>query len=359
MKILYITRKYPPMVGGMESFSYNLYNNFDKKDADVTLVSLGKKQINLIWFVPYVFFRTLFTASKYDVIFIGDAVLSIVGFFTKLFYPKKTVVVNVFGLDITFKNKIYQIYLKLFYNKFDKYISISRETDNILHQKTDCNSVIITPGIEAAEINAASEEEKRTFRKKYGISENDLVLVTVGRLVRRKGVLWFTENVMPMLKGKNVKYLVVGGGEDKELIEAAVGKLDLSSEVKLLGRVSDEELSEVYKCSDVFVMPNIHVENDMEGFGIVAAEASMHGLIVTASGIEGIKDAIIDGKNGFLLESGNAEQYYEKITDIAAHLSDYKAMTRDFSEFTQVNYNWKHICSQYIDLFKNLIEDKN
>jgi len=357
LKVLYITRKYPPCVGGMENFSYNLFNNFDRNDIDIDLIKLGKKQINLIWFLPYAFFKTLFLAKNYDIIFCGDALLSVIGFFTKVFFRKKKVVVNVFGLDITYKNLIYQFYLKMFYNKFDMYISISKETDRTLQNRGVYKSTIITPGID---VNIKDENlviSDEDFRKKYSIAKDDVILITVGRLVKRKGVAWFLENVMPKLMNHNVKYLIVGNGDDRENIEKIIDDKDLSSKVQLLGRVTDEDLSAVYSYSDIFVMPNIHVENDMEGFGIVAAEASLYGLIVIASGIEGIKDAIINEKNGYLLESKNIEQYAEKITDISENLNKYKELSKEFRLFTKKEYDWKKICNEYVNLFNLLLNE--
>lgn len=354
-KVLYITRKFPPMIGGMENFSYNLYKGLSENDeVDIKLISLGKKQKNLMWFVPYALFVTLFTASRYDIIFVGDAVLSIIGFITKLFYHHKKVVVNVFGLDITYKNKFYQFYLKIFYKCFDKYISISRETDNLLHKKGNFDSIIITPGVNCS-VFKVNENKWIEISKRYNISKGDTVLITVGRLVKRKGVEWFVRNVMPFFKTKSVKYLIAGTGDQESRIRETISELDLKDQVIMLGRVSDEELASLYNNADIFIMPNIPVKGDAEGFGIVAAEAGANGLIVLASGIEGIKDAIIDGENGFLLESGNADQYYKKISDIMQNCDHYRSLSKKFAGFTNDNFSWKHICGEYVKLFKELI----
>lgn len=356
-RILYITRKYPPMVGGMENFSYNLYTGLsENNNIDIKLISLGKKQKNLIWFVPYALFYTLVNASKYDIIFIGDAVLSIIGFLAKIFY-KKRVIINVFGLDITHKNWLYQFYLKCFYNCFDKYITISHETDDLLQKRGIYDSVIITPGVNCdySQKNGTDWEE---LCQRHSINKSDTVLITVGRLVKRKGAEWFIRNVMPLLKNKPIKYLIVGVGESEQNIRKAISEYDLDDQVKLLGKVNEEDLVSLYKNSNIFVMPNISIEGDAEGFGIVAVEASASGLIVLASGIEGIKDAIIDGKNGFLMQSGNTDQYFKKIIDIVHNPDYYKSLAPKFKEYTQVNYSWEHICSKYIDLFKKMLESE-
>ena len=74
----------------------------------------------------------------------------------------------------------------------------------------------------------------------------------------------------------------------------------------MLGYVTDETRDILFNTCDVFVQPNIKVAGDMEGFGISVIEAASCEIPVIASNIEGLKDAIKDGQNGFLVESGNA-----------------------------------------------------
>ena len=357
IKLLYITRKYPPAVGGMENFSYNLYNNFDPDEVSADIISLGKSQKHLVWFLPYAGIKTLIKAKKYDVIFVGDALMSGIGFFTKLLYPRKKVVVNVFGLDITYKNPLYQFYLKLFYNKFDKYISISRETDNTFRKRGGKRSCVINCGVDTEQFSGKCADYSEICRKN-NIADDDVVLVTVGRLVKRKGVEWFVRNVMPKLKDQKVKYLIVGGGEDHDRIAQCIEEKGLGDKVKMLGRVETEELNSIYTHADAFIMPNIHVEGDMEGFGLVAVEASLAGLAVFASGIEGIRDAVIDQKNGWVMESGNADQYADRIKDLCANREDYKKKAEEFSRYTREKYSWKAICRQYTKLFAEMLGRK-
>ena len=180
------------------------------------------------------------------------------------------------------------------------------------------------------------------------------MLLTVGRLVKRKGAAWFVEHVMTKLAEKNICYFIVGGGEDRERIQSLIEKYHLSRKVRLLGRVSEQELNSLYVNGDVFVMPNIPVKNDMEGFGIVAVEAALAGLVVVASAIEGIKDAVIDGKNGFLMESGKEAAYLEKILDIEENRDMYKKYASVFQQYTKDNYSWEAVCTEYVNLFEKL-----
>ncbi len=73
MKVLFVTRKYPPLIGGMESLSYELTTGFPEPK---TIIALKRSQKHLIWFLPYAFVRVALTGYRYDVIHLGDALLT-------------------------------------------------------------------------------------------------------------------------------------------------------------------------------------------------------------------------------------------------------------------------------------------
>lgn len=358
-KVLCVTRKYPPEVGGMENYCYNVFSALQSEDPETKIIALGKNQKHLVWFFPYAIFYVMFNAHKYDVLLLGDGLMCFVGVVAKLFSKRIKRMTIIHGLDFLYKNPIYQAYIRLWLKKSsDVFVCNSRGTLDALNEWGIPSSTVITPGIDVQQSgnnkSGHAVMDKSVFLKKYDIHENDLILITVGRLVKRKGVEWFVTNVMSELKDKPVKYLIIGEGNERANIEKAISSKQLHSQVKMLGRISDEELEACYRYSDVFIMPNIHVDNDMEGFGMVALEASLNGLIVLAAGIEGITDAIIDGKNGYLLESENAKEYISFISDMMADKSKYKENVKKFSEYTADNYSWEYICGQYKDLISEV-----
>lgn len=342
--LLFITRKYPPQVGGMENMCYHLHKGLKESIEDVKLISLGKKQIHLIWFFPYIVLYTLFNARKYKTILIGDSLLCFLGHISKLVSPNTKRISIVYGKDILFENSVYQKYLSWFLKESaDIFVCISQETERLMHERGIKNTRIITPGINTKNIERIQEKAEVALQE-------ELILVTVGRLVKRKGVLWFVDQVMPHLQNYNIKYLIVGTGEMEEEIDETIRKHHLSESVKMMGRIPDEELEEIYRRADAFIMPNIPVEGDLEGFGIVAIEASLHGLIVFASGIEGIKDAVKHNKNGFLLDSGDSSQYIKAITDLYNNRCEYQKFKKSFSDYTREHYSWEAICRQYNEI---------
>ncbi len=355
LKLLCVTRKYPPSVGGMEKFCFELFSKIDEKpDVEQTILALGKSQKHLIWFLPYCTLYLIFNAHKYDVIYYGDSLLCGPAFFAKFFSGKARGVVDVHGLDVLYPNPVYQLYLKMFYRCFHTYICNSRDTEKILHGRNIKNTVVVTRGVDEEKFKKVPRNKKK-LRKRYGLDEDAVVLLTVGRLVERKGVRWFVKNVMPLFKGENVHYLVVGGGKEEAAIREAILSEKLEKQVHMLGKISDNELNDLYVNADIFIMPNLRIENDREGFGIVAIEASCGGLIVMASGIDGIVDAVIDGKNGYLLESGNAKMYEAKIRDYMENTEQYEKQKESFVAYTKEKFGLNSTTDHYLNVFKRSI----
>ena len=319
-RILFITRNYPPKVGGLEEYSYNLIREFESREITCK-ITLSKAIKHLIWFLPYSFFKALYLIRKYSVqsVHLCDGLLSPVGLPLKLLTGAK-VTVTIHGLDITYDYPFYQMFIPWCITKLDGVVCVSHSTrDECVRRIIPCpNSTVIPNGIRPDQLYL--QQSKNRLRRKLenliGISlENKKVLFTIGHLVKRKGVAWFVENVMPRLEGSYL-YVVAGEGAERRRIQEIVNRYNLQDRVLLLGEVSEGNRNIIYNASDILVMPNITVPGDVEGFGIVALEAGSCGLPVVASNIQGLRDAVIDGKTGYLVEEGDVEGFVGRITDM-------------------------------------------
>ena len=169
----------------------------------------------------------------------------------------------------------------------------------------------------------------------------------------RKGVAWFVANVMPLLPD-DVLYLVAGEGPDRPRVLEAIQQYKLGDRVELLGAISDEDLETLYHGADLFIMPNVPVANDMEGFGLVMLEAGLCGLPTIASRLEGIADVIAEGENGHLVPSGDAEAFRDAIM---RYYSDDEALARARSltrEVTSSRFGWDAVVDRYVSMLQNL-----
>jgi glycosyltransferase involved in cell wall biosynthesis len=148
--------------------------------------------------------------------------------------------------------------------------------------------------------------------------------------------------------------VVAGDGIDKENILEAIKKNNLSMRVKMLGYVTDEVRDILFNTCDVFVQPNIKIAGDMEGFGISVIEAASCEIPVIASNIEGLKDAIKDGQNGFLVESENAQAWTDKIQNVLANRTR-ETFGKKAREFVINNYSWGKISQKYLEEIEKII----
>ncbi len=342
--IIIISRNYPPKIGGLESYSYNLIKEFEKHHH-VTRIVLSKSIKHLIWFTPYSFIKSLNLAWKHSIrhIHLCDAVLAPIGLLLKLLLGVQ-VSVSVHGLDITYPNCVYQILIPRCVARLDRIISVSQATRNECRLRNIPlkNCTVIPNGIRSSEhYLAESPDDLRTKLEKITGSavRNDKLLVTVGRLVKRKGVAWFIDCVLPCLDS-SFKYVVAGYGPEFNRIQRLVSRRGLEKRVLLLGRVSNATRRILLNAADIFIMPNITVANDVEGFGIVALEAGSCGLPVVASNIQGIKDAVTQSQNGYLVEEGDAHGFVRKIRSMDLDKEDIRMHVID-------RYAWEKIYYQY------------
>jgi glycosyltransferase involved in cell wall biosynthesis len=159
--------------------------------------------------------------------------------------------------------------------------------------------------------------------------------------------------VLPRLS--NVLYVIVGVGSDRDEIVRAAAETGMTDNVWLVGSVTDARLLDLLGSSDVFVMPNITVPGNVEGFGIVAIEASASGLPVVAARLQGIPDAVLDGENGRLVTPEDPEAFVVALSDLVASAELRSQLGERGRAFTEQTYSWPRIIAQYSSLFSEIL----
>jgi phosphatidyl-myo-inositol dimannoside synthase len=216
---------------------------------------------------------------------------------------------------------------------------------------------------------AVNESEARAFRERIGAGSRP-ILLSVGRLTRRKGIAEFVDHALPRIVGQCPDALLViighepsqalsgASGVTREIQEIAAAR-NLTANVALLGRVDDATLWAAYTASQVFVFPVIEQAGDVEGFGMVAVEAAAYGLATVAFATGGVVDAVQEGVSGFLAEPGN---YQELARLILAHLraSHPRVTAQSCTDFA-TRFSWdlfgqrlREICGSVISLSNRL-----
>lgn len=356
IKSLFIARRFPPSIGGMQQFAFDLSQALPSQNIKLIKVTWGgASRLTLLFILPWLFLRglwALLTDRSIQVIHMQDAVLSPIGWLLAKLSGKPWIVVA-HGLDLTFKLPFYQKVNVFFARRADALIAISQATaDEAISRGIASEKVTVIPlGVDN---KPSTKVDRQKIFSSIRINKDSSILLTVGRLAKRKGVAWFVANVLPTLD-ENVHYVIIGDGPERSAIEAEIKKQNLLTRVHLLGVVDSDMKYEWFETADIFVMPNIQVAGDMEGFGIVAHEAAMSELPVIASNLEGIAQAVQSGQNGILVPEKDITMYRQKINELLKDKKKRQAFGRKAQAYTLKTFGWPAIAQQYHKIYERVI----
>ena len=159
---------------------------------------------------------------------------------------------------------------------------------------------VIPNGIDAKALEGTVD--RSWVRARYGIYDDDKLVLFVGRLTDQKGCDYLIK-ALSMLP-YNVKLIIVGDGWMRELLERDVATLGLSQRVKFAGFLPDHEMMALMKAADVLVVPSVY-----EPFGMVALEGMASGVPVVASNVDGLSEIISHEDNGISVYPRNPSFY--------------------------------------------------
>ena len=333
LKTLLLTHEYYPFGGGVGRYCHNLFKYFppDKylvicdhpevKDRDnVRHLVLKNKVIRPSWLFSFFKLRKIIKEQKIEQIFTANILP--LGTIAYLFFRlyKIPYVISLHGLDINNALKHKPYLTKKILQNAKKVITNSQYTLNLFKVlPLDFSKVeIIYPSVEI--LPASQKEILQDLKKQYNLASGDKIILTVARLNYRKGIDLVIK-ALAKLNQTNVKYLIVGSGEEKMNLENLIEQQGLSKQVVFCGRVTDQTLADLYQLADIFVMPNRDLGNDIEGFGAVFLEAASFGLPIIAGKNGGVMEILTDKVNALLVDSDDSQALFGALSKL---LSDDK-----------------------------------
>lgn len=347
MQALFITRKWRPAVGGMETYCHEMAEELNRSvnltvaalpgRADGSPPSMG----SLLLFGLRMVWLLLRRARTFDVIHAADMAIWPLAWLGGFVNHRAVIIASAHGTDVAYPlrtgilPRVYGLYLccGAHLAKRLRVIANSRATA-ALCRKSGFREVHVVPlGVRGVSHSAVEPAER--------------YILFVGRLVARKGCGWFVREVLPLVPSDMT--LRIAG----TVWDSSEGHILDEPRVDFLGPVFGEELASLRRRATVVVMPNVSPPSgDFEGFGLVALETVADGGLLCAAGLDGIIDAVRDGETGFLLPPGDPVAWAGKIEELSRwSVSDRAAFVEGARAIVEREYSWHQTADKTLAVY--------
>lgn len=220
----------------------------------------------------------------------------------------------------------------------------------------DPNSARVIPyGVDVEQF-APDRARGAGWRDRLGASANDVLILTVGRMVTKKGFHVLMAALPELLERFPASRFVFAGAGDR-LEELRTAAAPWSDRVHFPGAVLRDTLPDLYRAADLFVLPAVHdSEGNVDGLPNVILEAMASGLPVVASNISGIPLVIADGREGFLVAEGDPGSLAEALARLLEAPELRRQMGRQARRKAASDLTWKAIAARYRSAYSLALE---
>ena len=383
MKVVVIAPYFPPHIGGMENYAYNIGKGLKEKYGwEVVVVTCNHEErkykeeqmdgmkiyrlqrwfkvsntpINPMWYFQI---KNIIKKEKPDVINAHTPVPFIADVAARVW--NNIPFILTYQNDLTKGNILLNLICKFYYfaigNKTlkisDKIIAtLEYYTKNSPYLTRHLNKIsIVPPGVQIAKFHPGVN--KFTLQKKYG---NYPFVLFVGQLDKthiHKGIYYLIDAIsLVKKKFENIVLLVVGKGDNIDNYKKYAQKSSLEKNVIFTGFVPIDKLPEYYAGSNVTILPAL---NNLEGFGMVLIEAGACGKPVIGTSVGGIPSVISDQKTGLLVPPKDPEALAKAIIKILKDPKLAKKMGENGYKNVKENFTWEKQIKKTNDLFTEII----
>jgi len=327
MRLLFVTQDFPPAVGGIQTYSWEVAGRLATQIRELTVVAPrhpgaasidqtapfpirrlpGRPDLLPLSLLPAV--PVWAWKKSIDVAFhtqwqtLAASILS-----RALIGRPRRIVCVAHGRELLFNPMpagsvgaaAYNRLRRFLLRRVTTFLPVSHYTANLLHEHgvPSSRTHVVPNGTDPERFRP---RDGTPVRKDLGLSGRT-ILLTVGRLVRRKGIDTVLR-ALPTIADTcpDVTYVIAGTGPDRPRLDRLAGRLGVRNRVQFAGEVDHDRLPLFYSAADLFVMPAREDPPDVEGFGLVFLEANACGTPVIGARSGGIPDAVRDEETGLLV----------------------------------------------------------
>ena len=381
--VIAITNYYFPTVGGISTYICTLHSKLTEMGINNKIVKFPemfrkienlfknkhfKKLIHAQFVIVFVIYTELLIllhriTRRRVVVHSHSAGFCLVASALSKMLGTKTV--HTFHSPSTSRSRI----LEYFSTMVDALIFVSNATQEQYqkHSKIKNEHILIVPGgVDNIIFYPRIAKEYNLLRQrcmgKFGIREEDKLILFVGRVVEDKGVLPLVESI-EIIKQQipDVKLIIVGPHdrtkEQREFykrLKETISRLSINTSIVFAGVVSNETAIDLYAVTDVFSCPSIWEEP----FGIVVLEAMASGKPVIATNVGGLPHLIANGKTGYIVVPNNSTELAARIIELLQNDELRIQMGNKAREYVEQFHSNEIMANKYIKLYDQLFVNK-
>ena len=387
MRIGLFTDTYTPDINGVVSSIVTLQHELEAQGHEVFVITNHKAMsmkregsvlrlpgLELKWLYGYKLSTPFHYAARDEVKKMNLDVIHVhtefgVGFFARIvakaldipvvstyhtMYEDYTHYVNLFGLEEIDKltKRFVSTFSRSISDNVQAVISPSEKTkETLLNYGVKTPIYVIPTGLDFSMFDTShiTQSEIDAIRTEYGIQSDDKLVVYVGRIAAEKSIDIPIEGFR-YVNDPHIRFMIVGDGPSVEDLKQLVKTYHLENKVIFAGRKLREEVPAYYACADCFVSASLS-----ETQGMTFIEALACGLPVFARPDEVLEDLVIEGKSGFLFETG--QEFAQKLEVYLNDTTEHQQLICKQAALQVEKYDAKVFYSKVLSVYFQAIDD--
>lgn len=193
-------------------------------------------------------------------------------------------------------------------------------------------------------------DSKNEIRKSLGIKEDDIVCITVSRVVKDKGYEYLAECINRFENNERIKFIIVGEGEYLEEFKCKVSTSLKYGKVLILGKRND--ILKLMKGSDIFVFPTLH-----ENLSNSLLEAAISKLAIICTNVGGNPEVIKNNITGILVNKESSDELIKAIYHLANDNDIRNELSNNCYNFVNQNFNKKVVYKKIDKIYEELLSN--
>jgi glycosyltransferase involved in cell wall biosynthesis len=257
---------------------------------------------------------------------------------------------------INFKNRIFRWNYSKALSLSDKIVVYSKrmipDVKKINPSINDLKFVTVHNAVD--EQRFFPNKKNESFLKNLRIDKNEKIILFVGKINIRKGVLDIIRSI-DLLEEKNVKAIFVGSysknSQDFKKIEAEIKFRNLTKKAIFVGNVPNDQLLNYYSCADLFV----YLTKKCEGIPRAILESMACGKPIISTNVAGIPEAVINDLTGYVVDS--VEEASSKIDQLFSDLELYNKLSKNCRKKILHEFVYDVTLPKMLDIFKSVLNE--